>query len=285
MTWKKWAWIPIIIRCSRCWATGVLVTISKRGHCLELGTADRVYQLDKSRLYVTIFEEATKRGLPAMKKPGRNGKMDSGRPDPPRQKKRIISGRWAKQVVGPAEIHFDTRPEANNDGHQLVNNDDTGMVMEIWNNVFIQFNRLKTEAWSRSLRGTSIPVWVWRDWFGYLQGKRVTTIQTYSPVRSLPLKKKITGRNMITAIAKQPLLSGCWPITCARLASPSLMVSCLQYRGRLCNPAHPAPGGRVLLFYLDFRQPLLNQLVPVLATSLSRSFQNFTSRPILLPGW
>jgi alanyl-tRNA synthetase len=45
---------------------------------------------------------------------------------------------------GPCtEIHYDTRPEANNDGHSRVNNDDTGMVMEIWNNVFIQYNRKK----------------------------------------------------------------------------------------------------------------------------------------------
>src|SRR5204863_3975180 len=38
---------------------------------------------------------------------------------------------------------FDSRPNANNDGHSWVNNDETGTVMEIWNNVFIQFNRLK----------------------------------------------------------------------------------------------------------------------------------------------
>src|SRR5205085_8418538 len=45
---------------------------------------------------------------------------------------------------GPCtEIHYDTRKEANNDGHSKVNNDETGMVMEIWNNVFIQFNRKK----------------------------------------------------------------------------------------------------------------------------------------------
>src|SRR4030095_42619 len=43
---------------------------------------------------------------------------------------------------GPCtEIHFDSRPDANNDGHSLVNNDETGTVVEIWNNVFIQFER------------------------------------------------------------------------------------------------------------------------------------------------
>jgi len=54
---------------------------------------------------------------------------------------------WEMGDTGPCgpctEIHFDSRPNANNDGHSLVNNDETGTVMEIWNNVFIQFNRLK----------------------------------------------------------------------------------------------------------------------------------------------
>jgi alanyl-tRNA synthetase len=54
---------------------------------------------------------------------------------------------WEMGDTGPCgpctEIHFDSRPNANNDGHSLVNNDESGTVMEIWNNVFIQFNRLK----------------------------------------------------------------------------------------------------------------------------------------------
>src|SRR5678815_1820215 len=54
---------------------------------------------------------------------------------------------WEMGDTGPCgpctEIHFDSRPNANNDGHSLVNNDETGTVMEIWNNVFIQFNRSK----------------------------------------------------------------------------------------------------------------------------------------------
>ena len=55
---------------------------------------------------------------------------------------------WEMGDTGPCgpctEIHFDSRPNANNDGHSLVNNDESGTVMEIWNNVFIEFERYWT---------------------------------------------------------------------------------------------------------------------------------------------
>ncbi len=104
-----------------------------------------VYKLDKSRLYVTIFEGDAKEGLPKDEEAYQEWKKVIA-------EDRILMGNkkdnfWEMGDTGPCgpctEIHYDTRPEANSDGHALVNNDDTGMVMEIWNNVFIQFNRKK----------------------------------------------------------------------------------------------------------------------------------------------
>lgn len=104
-----------------------------------------VYKLDKSRLYVTIFEGDEKEGLPRDEEAYNEWKKVIA-------EDRILLGNkkdnfWEMGDTGPCgpctEIHYDTRPEANNDGHSRVNNDDTGMVMEIWNNVFIQFNRKK----------------------------------------------------------------------------------------------------------------------------------------------
>ena len=104
-----------------------------------------VYKLKKERLYVTIFEGDEKEGLPKDEEAYHEWKKWI-------PEDRILLGNkkdnfWEMGDTGPCgpctEIHYDTRPEANNNGHALVNNDDTGMVMEIWNNVFIQFNRKK----------------------------------------------------------------------------------------------------------------------------------------------
>lgn len=104
-----------------------------------------VYKLDKDRLYVTIFEGDAKEGLPKDDEAYNEWKKVIA-------EDRILLGNkkdnfWEMGDTGPCgpctEIHYDTRKEANNDAHALVNNDDTGMVMEIWNNVFIQFNRKK----------------------------------------------------------------------------------------------------------------------------------------------
>ena len=105
----------------------------------------KVYGLDKNRLYVTIFEGDEKEGLPRDDEAYNEWKKWI-------PEDRILNGNkkdnfWEMGDTGPCgpctEIHFDARPDANNDGHKLVNNDETGTVMEIWNNVFIQFNRLK----------------------------------------------------------------------------------------------------------------------------------------------
>jgi alanyl-tRNA synthetase len=105
----------------------------------------KVYGLDKDRLYVTIFEGDEKEGLPRDEEAYNEWKKWIA-------EDRIIMGNkkdnfWEMGDTGPCgpctEIHFDSRPNANNDGHSLVNNDETGTVMEIWNNVFIQFNRSK----------------------------------------------------------------------------------------------------------------------------------------------
>src|SRR6187397_641327 len=104
-----------------------------------------VLNIPKDRLYVTIFEGDTKEGLPKDEEAAAEWKKWIS-------EDRILMGNkkdnfWEMGDTGPCgpctEIHYDARPNANNDGHALVNNDETGMVMEIWNNVFIQFNRKK----------------------------------------------------------------------------------------------------------------------------------------------
>ncbi|MDM1295145.1 alanine--tRNA ligase [Sphingobacterium sp. N143] len=111
----------------------------------ELLTA--VYQLDKDRLYVTIFEGDAAEGL----------ERDLEAFDFWKQwiaEDRILLGNkkdnfWEMGETGPcgpcSEIHFDMRSaeeRAAVSGQSLVNADHP-QVIEIWNLVFMQFNRLK----------------------------------------------------------------------------------------------------------------------------------------------
>jgi alanyl-tRNA synthetase len=106
-----------------------------------------VYKLDKEKLYVTIFEGDEKEGLPRDEEAYNEWKKWIG-------EDRILLGNkkdnfWEMGDTGPCgpctEIHVDCRSEDEKkliDGKTLVNNDHP-QVIEIWNNVFIQFNRLK----------------------------------------------------------------------------------------------------------------------------------------------
>ena len=105
-----------------------------------------VYKIDKSRLYVTVFEGDQEDGVP----------MDTESIEIWKKyisEDRIILANkkdnfWEMGDTGPCgpctEIHVDARTDeerAKIDGKSLVNQDHP-QVIEIWNNVFMQFNRM-----------------------------------------------------------------------------------------------------------------------------------------------
>ena len=106
-----------------------------------------VYKIDKDRLYVTVFEGDEKEKLPRDEEAIGYWKEHIS-------EERIIMGNkkdnfWEMGDTGPCgpctEIHVDTRTNAErkeSDGKFLVNADHP-LVIEMWNNVFIQFNRKK----------------------------------------------------------------------------------------------------------------------------------------------
>ncbi|MEI7736871.1 MAG: alanine--tRNA ligase-related protein, partial [Ferruginibacter sp.] len=106
-----------------------------------------VYKLDKTRLYVTVFEGDEKEGIPA-------SKIALAEWEKIIPENQIVFGNkkdnfWEMGDTGPCgpctEIHVDCRTEeeiAKIPGRELVNKDHP-QVIEIWNNVFIQYNRKK----------------------------------------------------------------------------------------------------------------------------------------------
>ena len=107
----------------------------------------KIYKIPEENLYVSVFEGDEKEGLPKDDESFNFWKKwISG--------DRIILGNkkdnfWEMGDTGPCgpctEIHVDCRAEDEKKlipGKSLVNNDDP-QVIEIWNNVFIQYNRKK----------------------------------------------------------------------------------------------------------------------------------------------
>ncbi|HWI90877.1 MAG TPA: alanine--tRNA ligase [Flavisolibacter sp.] len=107
----------------------------------------KLLSIPKDRLYVTVFEGDEKEGLP-------NDEEAQNEWSKWIDADRILLGKkkdnfWEMGDTGPCgpctEIHIDSRTDDERkkvDGKTLVNADHP-QVIEIWNNVFIQFNRLK----------------------------------------------------------------------------------------------------------------------------------------------
>jgi alanyl-tRNA synthetase len=104
-----------------------------------------VYQLDKDRLYASVFEGDEAMGLPADEEA-----VELWARYLPKDRILYFDKKdnfWEMGDTGPcgpcSEIHIDLRPDADRakqSGRKLVNMDHP-LVIEIWNLVFIQFNR------------------------------------------------------------------------------------------------------------------------------------------------
>ena len=104
-----------------------------------------VYKIDKDRLYVTVFEGSPEENVPFDQEAYDTWKLYVA-------ENRILKGNkkdnfWEMGDTGPCgpctEIHYDGRTDAERakvEGATLVNNDDP-QVIEIWNNVFMEFMR------------------------------------------------------------------------------------------------------------------------------------------------
>jgi len=233
-----------------------------------------VYKLDKSRLYVTIFEGDAKEGLPKDEEAYNEWKKYVS-------EDRILPGNkkdnfWEMGDTGPCgpctEIHYDTRPEANNDGHSRVNNDDTGMVMEIWNNVFIQFNR-KKDGTLEPLPAKHVDTGMGLERLvRVIQGK-TSNYDTDVFTGTITAIEKVTGKKYDYSYSKEAVA---FRVISDHIRAISFTIA----DGQL--PSNTGAGYvirrilrravRYYYSYLDYKQPLLVQLVPVLAKQFENVF-------------
>jgi alanyl-tRNA synthetase len=244
----------------------------------------KVYRLPVERLYVTIFEGDEKEGLPKDDEAFNEWKKWVA-------EDRILMGNkkdnfWEMGDSGPCgpctEIHFDTRPEAKNDGHALVNNDDTGMVMEIWNNVFIQFNRLK-DGTLETLPARHVDTGMGLERLvRVLQGK-TSNYDTDVFTGTINAIGKIVNReyaDLQKEERSQNPQGSKGAIAFRVIADHIRAISFTIADGQL--PSNTGAGYvirrilrravRYYYSYLDYKQPLLHQLVPVLAAQFENVF-------------
>lgn len=235
-----------------------------------------VYNIPKDRLYATVFEGDTKEGIPASSIA--LAKWKSLLPG-----EHIVFGNkkdnfWEMGETGPcgpcSEIHVDCRPDEERKkvpGHMLVNKDHP-QVIEIWNNVFIQFNR-KKDGSLEPLPATHVDTGMGLERLvRVLQGK-TSNYDTDIFTGTIAETEKITGKkydfsDSKTAIAFRVIADHIRAIsfTIADGQLPSNTGAGYVIRRILRRAV------RYYYSYLDYKQPLLTQLVPVLAKQFETVF-------------
>ncbi len=256
-----------------------------------------VYKIPKDQLYVTVFEGDEKEGLP----------KDQEAYDIWRKyisEDRILLGNkkdnfWEMGETGPcgpcSEIHVDMRPAAERlqtAGSALINQDDP-QVIEIWNNVFMQFNRLKSGALER------LPNQHVDTGMGLERLVRVIQNKTsnYDTDVFQPLIQYISEESRIPYQGNAGPSHPAWETDVAmRVMADHIRAICFCIAdGTL--PSNNKAGYvvrrilrravRYAYTFLNFKEPFLNKLVPILASQFDGVFselkkqQDFVQKVIL----
>lgn len=235
-----------------------------------------VYKIPKDRLYVTVFEGDAKEQLPKDEAAYNFWKQWIA-------EDRILLGNkkdnfWEMGDTGPcgpcSEIHVDCRTEEERntvDGRTLVNADHP-QVIEIWNNVFMQFNRLKDGS-LQNLPAMHVDTGMGLERLvRVLQGKQSNYdtdlfTGTIATIESITHKKYGYSDNK-QDIAFRVLSDHIRAIgfTIADGQLPSNIGAGYVIRRILRRAV------RYYYTYLDYKQPLLHQLMPVLAKQFEQVF-------------
>ncbi|WP_232831773.1 alanine--tRNA ligase [Taibaiella helva] len=235
-----------------------------------------VYGMDKSRLYVTVFEGDAKENLPFDQEA-----YDEWKKWIPEE--RILKGNkkdnfWEMGDTGPcgpcSEIHVDCRSEEERaavNGASLVNADHP-QVIEIWNNVFMQFNRLKDGS-LQPLPATHVDTGMgFERLVRVLQGK-TSNYDTDVFAGTIRLTEQITGRQYGYNDSRED-------VAFRVLADHIRAIAFTIADGQL--PSNTGAGYvirrilrravRYYYSYLDYKSPLLHQLLPLIAEQFEQVF-------------
>lgn len=235
-----------------------------------------IFKLPKDRLYATVFEGDEKENLPASSialKKWKELMTDE----------HIVFGNkkdnfWEMGDTGPcgpcSEIHFDLRSDEERQkipGHLLVNKDHP-QVIEIWNNVFIQFNR-KKDGSLEELPARHVDTGMGFERLVRVIQNKTSNYDTDVFTGTIEAIEKITGKKYDYSDSKEA-------IAFRVIADHIRAISFTIADGQL--PSNTGAGYvirrilrravRYYYSYLDYKQPLLHQLLPVIAKQFETVF-------------
>lgn len=251
-----------------------------------------VYKIDKSRLYVTVFEGSEEDGLA----------FDQEAYDLWEQyipEDRILKGNkkdnfWEMGDTGPcgpcSEIHCDIRTDADREkisGKELVN---TGhpQVIEIWNNVFMEFNR-KADGKLEKLPARHVDTGMgFERLCVVLQGKQSNyDTDVFSPL--LNKMEELSGcryKPDQEGHKKQQIINIAMRVIADHIRAISFSIA----DGQL--PSNTGAGyviRRILrraIRYgyqsLELKEPFMYRLVPVLSAQMGHAFPELVSQKLLI---
>ncbi len=250
-----------------------------------------VYKLPKDRLFATVFEGSPAEGVPADDEA--KGYWAEVMP-----LNHIINGNkkdnfWEMGDTGPCgpctEIHIDLRSDeerAKIPGEQLVNKDNP-RVIEIWNNVFIQFNR-KADGSLEELPDKHVDTGMGFERLTLaIQGK----FNTYDTDIFTPLIAFVEKESGIKYMGQYPDLSApssLTPHSSSLMSDIAMRVIADHIRAvsfTIADGQLPGNGGagyvirrilrRAVRYYYSFlniKEPFLHRLVPMLADMFADVF-------------
>jgi alanyl-tRNA synthetase len=235
-----------------------------------------VYKISKDRLYASVFEGDEKEGIPASQIA--LAKWKEFLPE-----SQIVYGNkkdnfWEMGDTGPcgpcSEIHVDCRPDEERTlvpGRDLVNKDHP-QVIEIWNNVFIQYNR-KKDGTLEPLPSTHVDTGMGFERLVRVIQNKTSNYDTDVFSGTIEATENIVNKKYTSGDDK--------PSVAFRVIADHIRaISFTIADGQL--PSNTGAGYvirrilrravRYYYSYLDYKQPLMHQLLPVIAEQFANVF-------------